>query len=56
MLMLPCQELILRSLVLGSFSLISMTGLVRWTKDNGVLKPTQLLNFQEFCKLVVKQP
>lgn len=54
--MFLCQELILRSLV-GSFSLLlSMAGLVRWTKGSGVLKSSQLLNFQEFCKLVVKKP
>lgn len=55
--MLLCQELILGSLVLGSISLLlSMAGLVRWSRGNGVLKPNQPLNFQEFCKLVAKQP
>lgn len=51
-----CQELILRSLVVGGFSLFPSIwfGVVRGTKDTGMLQPSlNLLTFQEFCKVIV---
>ena len=52
-----CQELILRSLVVGGFSLFPSIwfGVVRGTKDTGMLQPSlNLLTFQEFCKVIVQ--